>query len=65
MRAGEFYFTNGSVVLAIGNSPSNSYYRTRSTQMIGLHRRPTITQTGQFRCKIPDACGTAVNLSGA
>ena len=61
-RAGDFYFPNGSRVDIELRSPSNSYYRTRSSQFISLNRRPTATQTGQFRCEIPDASGTKVNL---
>ena len=61
-RAGEFYFPNGSWVPNSINAPSNSYYRTRSSRLISLNRRPTATQTGQFRCEIPAAIGTLVNL---
>ena len=61
-RARDFYFPNGSIVLTSGSSPSNSYYRTRSSMLIGLNRLPAATQTGQFRCEIPDASGTTVNL---
>ena len=60
--AGEFYFPDGSTVLYNINEASNSYYRTRSSTLISLHRRPTATQTGQFRCEIPDASGITVNL---
>ena len=61
-RAGDFYFPDGSIVLSNGSAPSNSYYRTRFSQLIRLHRRSTATQTGQFRCEIPAASGTTVNL---
>ena len=61
-RAGDFYFPDGSVVLNSMRAPSNSYYRTRSSRLISLNRRPTATQTGEFRCEIPDASGTTVNL---
>ena len=61
-RAGEFYFPDDSVVPTSGSAPSNSYYRSRSSRLIGLNRRPAATQTGQFRCEIPDASGTTVNL---
>ena len=54
-RAGEFYFPDGSKVLNSDMAPSNSYYRNRATQLIRLNRRPTATQTGQFRCEIPSA----------
>ena len=61
-RAGQFYFPNGSMVLNNVRTPTNSYYRTRSSRLISLHRRPTATLTGQFRCEIPDASGRTVNL---
>ena len=61
-RAGDFYFPDGSAVLSSVSAPSNSYYRSRSSRLISLHRRPTATQTGQFRCEIPDASGMLVNL---
>ena len=61
-RAGDFYFPDGSIVLTSGNASSNSYYRTRSTRLISLNRRPDATQTGEFRCEIPDASGRTVNL---
>ena len=61
-RAGDFYFPDGSVVDIESRTPSNSYYRTRSSRLISLHRRPDATQTGQFRCEIPAASGTTVNL---
>ena len=51
-RAGNIYFPNGSVVLTHESTPSSSYYRTRSSQLIRLHRRPAATETGQFRCEI-------------
>ena len=61
-RAGNFYFPNGSIVLREVDVPSDSYYRTRFSMLIGLNRLPAATLTGQFRCEIPDASGTTVNL---
>ena len=61
-RAGEFYFPDGSWVPNSVSAPSNSYYRTRSSRLIRLNRRPAATQTGHFRCEIPDASGTTVIL---
>ena len=61
-RAGNFYFPNGGMVLNDVNTPSNSYYRTRSSRLISLHRRPNAIQTGRFRCEIPAASGATVNL---
>ena len=61
--AGEFYFPNGTKVPILGNVPSShTYYRNRGTGFIRLNRRPNGTLTGQFRCEIPDASGTLVNL---
>ena len=62
-RAGQFYFPDGTQVPVQGNTTS-PYYRSRSSMTIGLNRRSNIlTQpTGQFRCEIPDASGTTVNL---
>ena len=57
-RAGEFYFPTRSMVLNSVSAPSNSYYRTRSSRLISLHRRSNGTLTGEFRCEIPDASGT-------
>ena len=63
IRDGEFYFPDGTPVPVAGATIS-SYYRTRGSMMIALnHRSNIITQpTGQFRCEIPDASGTTVNL---
>ena len=63
IRAGVFYFPDGSQVPVPGNI-SSPYYRVRHSMSISLNRRSSIpTQpTGQFRCEIPDASGTIVNL---
>ena len=61
MRAGDFYLPNGDVVTTISIS-TNSYYRTRRTSHIRLNRQSAGTITGQFRCEIPDASGTVVDL---
>ena len=61
MRAGEFYFPNGDIVMVPGLI-TNGYYRSRGTRHIRLNRQSAGTITGQFRCEIPDASGTMVNL---
>ena len=63
-RAGYFYFPDGTLVPIQGADATSPYYRTRSSMLISLNRRLSIiTQpTGQFRCEIPDASGTTVNL---
>ena len=61
--AGHFYFPNGEQVPILGNDASiRTYYRNRGTGFIRLNRRSVATETGQFRCEIPDASGTLVNL---
>ena len=61
--AGHFYFPNSIQVPILGDDPSiRTYYRNRGTRFIRLNRRPGATQLGQFRCEIPDASGTPVNL---
>ena len=62
-RAGEFYFPNGTQVPIRGVDPSiHTYYRNRGFGFIRLNRRSVAMETGQFRCEIPDASGTSVNL---
>ena len=63
-RGGNFYFPDtdgGGVVLNEGGA-TTGYYRDRLSRFIRLHRQDTGTITGQFRCEIPDASGTMVNL---
>ena len=59
-RIGEFYFPNGSVV-PIRNY-NYYYYRDRGDRFVRLNRRSYSIITGQFRCEIPNAKGTLVNL---
>ena len=62
-RAGEFYFPNGTWVPRLGYDPSiHTYYRSRGSRFISLNRINNGMETGQFRCEIPDASGTTVNL---
>ena len=62
-RSGDFYFPNGTQVPVVGDATS-AYYRLRHSMSISLNRWSDIpTQlTGQFRCRIPGASGTTVNL---
>ena len=61
--AGHFYFPNGEQVPILGNDASiRTYYRNRGLGFIRLNRRSVATETGRFRCEIPDASGTLVNL---
>ena len=63
VRAGQFYFPDGTQVPFLGPDPSvRTYYRNRGTGFIRLNRRPNGDETGQFRCEIPDPSGTLVNL---
>ena len=62
-RAGEFYFPDGTQVPTLGINPNiRTYYRSRGEGFILLHRRSTGLETGRFRCAIPDASGTLLNL---
>ena len=56
IRAGEFYFPSGAIVPHMGLI-TNGYYRLRGSQHIRLHRQPSGTITGWFRCNIPQASG--------
>ena len=62
-RAGQFYFPDGTQMPVKGNV-TTPYYRERHTMSISLNHRSNIATkpTGQFRCEIPDASGTTVNL---
>ena len=55
MRAGEFYFPDGSQVPIQGNVGSSGYYRNRGIQLIRLNRQSNGILTGQFRCEIPSS----------
>ena len=61
-RVGEFYFPNGDQVPISNYDLSRTYYRNRDSGFIRLNRRSNGTLTGIFRCEIPDASGTLVNL---
>ena len=62
-RAGEFYFPDGTQVPTLGTNASiRTYYRNRDSGFIRLNRRNNGMETGQFRCEIPDASGTTLNL---
>ena len=63
VRAGQFYFPDGTQVPTLGPDPSiRTYYRSRGSRFISLNRRDNGMETGQFRCEIPDASGITVNL---
>jgi hypothetical protein len=61
MRAGNFYMPNGDVVF-LQATATNGYYRSRGSRHILLHRRPTGTITGWFRCNIPQANESLADL---
>ena len=62
-RAGEFYFPDDTRVPILGPDPSiRTYYKDRDNGFIRLNRINNSMETGQFRCEIPDASGTTVNL---
>ena len=62
MRAGNFYFPISDAPVPVRGGVMNGYYRDRDSRLIRLHRQPTGTITGQFRCNIPQDSGPAVNL---
>ena len=63
VRAGQFYFPNGTLVPILGFDPTiRTYYRNRDSGFIRLNRINNGMETGQFHCEIPDASGTIVNL---
>ena len=62
MRAGEFYFPNGSTVPNLGYAIYYDYGYYRYSHTIRLNRQKSAFVTGQFRCEIPSAYGTMVNL---
>ena len=56
VRAGEFYFPNGTQVPVAADVIIRSYYRNRGDGFIRLNHRPNSgVATGRFRCEIPDA----------
>ena len=61
-RAGDFYFPNGEKVPVSGNDLLRTYYRNRGSGFIRLNRRSNGVITGLFRCEIPDASETLVDL---
>ena len=61
-RAGDFYFPNGDTVPVSGNDLARTYYRNRGSGFIRLNRRSNGVITGLFRCEIPAASGTLVDL---
>ena len=56
IRAGNFFFPNDGQV-PISTAANDGYYRNRLSRLIRLHRQPTGTITGQFRCVIPQGGG--------
>ena len=64
MRGGDFFFptSSGGGVVPTLAGVRDGYYRNRLSQHIRLHRQPTGTITGQFRCNIPNAIGVIVDL---
>ena len=57
---GEFFYPDGR---AVGFSISNSLYRNRGEQFIGLNRRNGATSPlGRYRCDIPDASGVTRSI---
>ena len=60
-RFGEFFYPNGDTVSI--NKAGHGFYRDRGAQEVRLNRRQGVTSpTGKFRCALPDASGTIINL---
>ena len=62
IRAGEFHFPVSDDPVPPMGDATDGYYRNRDSQLIHLHRQPTGTITGQFRCNIPQASGPPADL---
>ena len=56
-RAGQFHFPISDAIVPTPGEATDGYYRDRGSQFIRLHRQPTGTITGRFRCNIPRANG--------
>ena len=61
LRAGEWYFPNGSTVRIEGwnrnynHDQPNYFYRNRDSQVVRLNRRGNPLESGLFYCIVPDA----------
>ena len=63
IRAGQWYFPNGTSVGFMGAS-HDEFYRDRGTQVVRLHHREGMfTERGPFQCTIPDANDIMQNIS--
>ena len=62
IRAGEFHFPESDANVPTLGGAVDGYYRDRLSQHIRLHRQPTGTITGRFRCNIPQASGSPADL---
>ena len=62
LRAGQWYFPNGSAVEILGNryyyGYINYFYRNRGEGIVRLNRIGTPSESGYFYCQIPDVSGT-------
>ena len=59
IRGGEFFFPVSGAMVPNFGGVINGYYRYRGSQLINLHRQPSGTITGWFRCNIPQASAWA------
>lgn len=54
MRIGEWIYPNGNLVRNNGSGPSDPFYRSRGTSIVGLNRRNGATgPTGLYCCQVP------------
>ena len=61
-RAGEFHFPESDAYVPNMGGVVDGYYRDRLSRHIRLHRQPSGTITGRFRCNIPQASGPWADL---
>ena len=62
IRGGEFHFPVTDDTVPTMGVAMDGYYRDRRSQLIRLHRQPSGTITGRFRCNIPQANGSLADL---
>ena len=62
IRAGDFHFPVSDITVPPLIAITNGYYRDRGSQHIRLHRQPSGTITGLFRCNIPQRNGPNADL---
>ena len=62
IRGGDFHFPVSDDTVPSMAGVMNGYYRDRLSRLTRLHRQPSGTITGQFRCNIPQSNGPSADL---